>query len=493
MARGLLSLGLPQTTGGRSGGERAGAGWPARVAVALPNVEEFAVTLFGALRAGLVAVPVNPGYPARELRHVLTDSGASVLVGTPEIVAAAGAVPHAYTLKAPVADGPPVAEPPGGDDLAVLLYTSGTAGARRAPCSPHRALLANHAQLAADRPARWSAPDDVVLLALPLFHAYGLNTGLGAVAYHGATRRAGRPFDPADALELIARHQVTVVVGVPSMYTAWAWSPRAAIGPAGVGLGAPRGLRRGAAGPRPPRRGSPRRPGSRSSGVRADRDRAGAHLHAGQPGAKAGSIGRPIPGVELRLVGADGAARRTATVPSGRRRRRLAGLARHRPGRDRGARRRTCSAATGRTARGGPDADGWWATGDVAYADADGDLFLVDRLGELILVSGFNVYPHEVELVLDGASRRWPRRRWSACPHPYTGQTVKAYVVRRGRLAGDRRRADARTAPRNLARFKCPTDDRVRDRAAALGRPARSARRAVRWRRQRCRRDRGSP
>jgi long-chain acyl-CoA synthetase len=104
---------------------------------------------------------------------------------------------------------------------------------------------------------------------------------------------------------------------------------------------------------------------------------------------------------------------------------------------------------------GGPDEDGWFRTGDIAYADAEGDLFLVDRARELILVSGFNVYPREVEDVL--------RDHYAVdevavlgVPHPYTGETVKALVVLR---PGAVPSADALIdhAAARLARFKCPT------------------------------------
>ena len=101
----------------------------------------------------------------------------------------------------------------------------------------------------------------------------------------------------------------------------------------------------------------------------------------------------------------------------------------------------------------GPDEDGWWATGDVAYADADGDLFLVDRLRELILVSGFNVYPLEVEQVLE----QHPAVAEAAvlgAPHPYTGQTVKAFVVTTAPVTVEELLVHCE---RNLARFKCPT------------------------------------
>ena len=154
---------------------------------------EFAVAYFGVLRAGLVAVPVNPGYTARELRHVLADSGAAVLIGTPAVLERSplGAeLPALATCVAPgdracrcrgAGDSAPVGRRdrrrgPGGPPLHL--------GHRRAPKGAmltHRALIANHAPAAAVDPPS-SGPDDVVLLALPLFHVYGLNSGLGAVA-----------------------------------------------------------------------------------------------------------------------------------------------------------------------------------------------------------------------------------------------------------------------------------------------------------------------
>jgi long-chain acyl-CoA synthetase len=105
--------------------------------------------------------------------------------------------------------------------------------------------------------------------------------------------------------------------------------------------------------------------------------------------------------------------------------------------------------------RGGPSADGWWATGDVAYADDDGDLFLVDRIGELIIVNGFNVYPYEVELVMT-AHPGVAEVAVLGAPDPVRGQTVRAFVVR---AAGSEITAEdlVRHCERNLARFKCPT------------------------------------
>jgi long-chain acyl-CoA synthetase len=456
VARGLRASGLPPV-GGR----------PARIAIALPNNPQFAAAFFGALRAGLIAVPVNPGYTTRELRHVLADSGASLLVGSPEVCAAVeplrGELPellgvHIDALPQP--DGAPVADEGGGADLAVLLYTSGTEGHPKGAMLSHRALIANHAQLGAIEPPVLG-PDDRALLALPLFHAYGLNSGLGAIAYHGASGVLVERFDPADALALIERHQVTVVVGVPAMYLGWSLLPdlgeamesvRIAVCGAAP-LDAVTAARFTAA---------TRHPVLVGYGLTETSPVVTSTLAS--PAPKVGSIGRPIPGVEIRLVGAGGDELWYAggsAVPEEPAEDAAADLeteAPGSPGTDPGeilVRGGNLFGGYWPDGRDGPDPDGWWATGDVAYADADGDLFLVDRLGELILVSGFNVYPREVEMVLE----THPGIKEAAVlgvPHPYTGQTVKAYLVRTP--ATDVTAEEVmRHAERNLARFKCPT------------------------------------
>jgi long-chain acyl-CoA synthetase len=437
LARGLQALGLPGS-----------ARHPARVALALPNVPQFAQAYFAVLRAGLAAVPVNPAYTARELTHVLTDSGAAALIGTPEVLAAVGdAGPeHRFTdLSALARSGPAVPPTTGGEDLAVLLYTSGTEGSPKGAMLSHRALLANHAQLARIEPPP-VGPDDVVLLVLPLFHAFGLNTGLGSVAYHGARGVLVERFDPVEVLRLIAAHRVTIVVGVPPMFVAWSLLP----GLADL-FGSVRAAISGAA-PLDPA--AARRFREATGDVLAE----GYGLTETAPvltstlvsrSGKRGSIGRPLPGVSLKLVSATGEEIDLAEddfdddAPGS-------------PGTDPGeivVAGENLFSGYWPDGRDGPDAEGWWATGDVAYADADGDLFLVDRLRELILVSGFNVYPYEVEQVLQ-AHPAVSEAAVLGDPHPYTGQTVKAFVVTRSPVTVDELIAHCE---RNLARFKCPT------------------------------------
>jgi long-chain acyl-CoA synthetase len=452
-ARGLIALGLPADAGGH----------PARVAMSVPNRPEFAAVYFAVLRAGLIAVPVNPGYTARELGQILRDSGTTVLIGTPDVVAAAAdvALSYAYHVGSqttdgarPLAelahDGDPVESSTGGDDLAVLLYTSGTEGSPKGAMLPHRALLANHRQLDAIEPAPVGS-DDVLLLAIPMFHAYGLNAGLGAVAFHGAAGVLVDTFEPAETLRLIEAHHVTAVVGVPTMFVAWSL-----LSEFGEAFASVRVAVCGAA-PLP---------------ITAAQQFAEATSHPvfigyglteaapvvattlASPTPKTGSIGRALPGVEVRLVAPSGEdvwntfdewdADDFDDDASGS------------PGTDPGeivVRGDNLFVGYWPDRRGGPDSDGWWHTGDVAYADADGDLFLVDRVRELILVNGFNVYPAEVEKVLT-AHAAVAEAAVLGIPHPYSGQSVKAYVVATEPIGQDEL---VRHCERNLARFKCPS------------------------------------
>ncbi|GAA5177893.1 long-chain fatty acid--CoA ligase [Rugosimonospora acidiphila] len=442
LAAGLRALDLP-----------ASDGHPARVAIALPNAPGFVESYFAVLRAGLVAVPVNPELTGRELRHVLADSGAAVLVGTPEVCAAADLIADGLPLRrryrpeaAPTGGRPPEpVSPAGGEDLAVLLYTSGTEGSPKGVMLSHRALLANHAQLARVEPPPMGA-EDVLLLALPLFHSYGLTAGLGALAYHGATGVLLDRFDAAESLGLVAAHRVTIVIGVPAMFAAWSRLPDLGEAFASVRLAVS-----GA---------DPLRPSAGARFLEATGRRVfegyglteaapvlTSTLAAPEP--KPGSIGRAIPGVSLKLVSASGEAIDVADDD-------FDDDAAGSPGTDPGeivARGANLFSGYWSDGRDGPAADGWWATGDVAYADADGDLFLVDRKRELIVVNGFNVYPYEVEQVL----MAHPAVREAAVlgiPHSHAGQSVKAFVVTVAEVGADELLDHC---ARRLARFKCPS------------------------------------
>ncbi|QLQ38084.2 AMP-binding protein [Micromonospora robiginosa] len=435
------------------------AAHPSRVAVAFGNTPDFVVTYLAVLRAGLVAVPVNPALTGRELRHVLADSGAAVLVGAAEVTARVDPAElpalRAVHTTPPVAagSGPTRFPERGGDDLAVLLYTSGTEGRPKGAMLSHRALAANHDQVGRIEPPV-VGPDDIVLLALPLFHAYGLNSGLGAVVHHGATGVLIDEPGPDGALDRIARHRVSVLLGVPSMFLTWADAP-------GDPAAALTGVRLAVCGaaPLPPAAGArftelTGHPVHVGYGLTETAPVLTSTLVGGEP--RPGSIGRPLPGVELRLVGSDGVELWRDGVPAAEADDDGMDLSDDPTGTDPGqivVRGANLFGGYWPDGRGGPGPDGWWATGDVAYADDDGDLFLVDRLGELILVNGFNVYPHEVELVLQ-AHPGVAESAVLGVPHPRTGETVRAYVVRAAEVSAEELLAHC---ARNLARFKCPT------------------------------------
>jgi long-chain acyl-CoA synthetase len=418
-----------------------------RVGLQLGNVLAFPVAYFGALRAGLVAVPVNPGYTREEVRHLLGDSGARALLAGPQT---AGADPGLHAdlpaLEHVVAvePGPDVASalPPGepapdagrgGEDLAVVLYTSGTSGRPRGAMLSHRALLANLDQCSRIEPPV-VAPGDVVLLVLPLSHVYGLNAGLGMVAARGATGLLVERFDPVETLEQARAAGVTALLGAPPLFLAWSLLPGTA--------DAFRGLRLALSGaaPLPPEVLArvlelTGRPVHEGYGLTETAPVLTTTLRSAT--AKPGSVGQPVPGVELRLL--DEAGRPVEEGDPGEVVVRGANL------------------FSGYWPDGaeGPDADGWWATGDVGLLDAEGDLHLVDRRRELVLVSGFNVYPREVEAVL----LEHPAISDAAVlgvPHPYTGESVKAVVVLRpgATLTADEVIAHCAAS---LARFKCPT------------------------------------
>ena len=425
-----------------------------RVAVQLGNEPAFVVAYLGALRAGLVAVPVNTSYTRGETAHLVADSGARVLLTSRSGLAAAqvlaveiDVLEHVVVTgsAAPPAgvDGweglleaarPAGAHPAvgGGEDLALLLYTSGTSGRPKGAMLTHRALLANLEQGSRIEPPV-ATSESVVLLVLPLTHVYGLS-GLGSVLWNGATGVLVDRFDPTDTLAVVRRTGVTTVLGAPPMYVAWSMIPDVDDAFAGVQL-----CLSGAA-PLP------------SAVLGRVLETTGQHVFEGygltetapaltstlmSEVAKPDSIGRAIPGVELRLRDDSGAPALDGD-----------------PG-EIVVRGPNLFSGYWPDGSDGPDAEGWWPTGDVAYLDSDGDLHLVDRRRELILVSGFNVYPREVEQAL--ASHPGVEEvAVLGIPHPYTGESVKALVVP---SLGVRPTADEliEHASRTLARFKCPS------------------------------------
>ena len=299
------------------------------------------------------------------------------------------------------------------DDLAVLMFTSGTAGSPRAamltPRQPARQPRAG--ALGADD--RVSA-DDVVYGVLPLFHIFGLNVVLGADACAaGATRRARR-----SASTRRPRSSRSATAASPSCPARRRCGRRSRHFDEAPG----RRLRHRPPGARPAR---PSCPSSVRRAIARALRRSTSPRATGSPRRRRSSPSSA--GLPPRLGSVGARARRRRGAPRRRRRRRRA---RRRRRRDLGAGARTCSPATATTPRRPArvlTADGWLRTGDIAVVDDDGYLYLVDRAKDLIIVSGFNVFPAEVEEVLaEPPGRRRGRRRRRAAPaHRRGGQGVR--------------------------------------------------------------------
>jgi long-chain acyl-CoA synthetase len=442
-----------------------------RVMVVLPNRLEFVAAYLGVLRAQLVAVPVNPRSTVDEIARMMADSGSRLVVAddtTVEKVRAAievvrqalageiedvapdlldrAATPRVVLVDAPAGSGDlsydelrataPVAVPPLQDPekLAALLYTSGTSGRPRAAMLTHRALLANLEQVDRVEPPMIHG-DDVVLGVLPLFHVYGLNAVLGGVLKTRAKLVLVDRFDPQGTLDLIEDMACSVVPLAPPVFTHWLQDPqlRERLGPVRLVLSGSAPLA--------------------EEVIEQFTAQTGLPVHQGYGLTEAapvvtstlcsaelqnGSVGAALPGIELRLVDDSG----------------------HAPeGEDPGeilVRGDNLFSGYWPDGSGGPDADGWWATGDVGFLDASGDLFLVDRVKDLVIVSGFNVYPVEVEEVVRGV-RGVADAAVIGVADPETGEAVVAYVVAPGVdpeivVADVRRHCETR-----LARFKRPS------------------------------------
>ncbi len=414
-----------------------------RVAIVLGNSLEFVTSYFGVLRAGLVAVPINNSYTATEIDTVLTSSGAKLVITDKQSAkavrdATAGdvAVVEVGTddwRRLTVGSTPPPDFETDPESLAVLIYTAGTSGQPKGAMLTHRALLANLDQMLRVTDPAPMLPDDVVLVVLPMFHIYALNAALGLVARCGATAVISDRFDAEGSLKLIADHGVTHVAGAPPMYIGWSTVPDFAQRMASVRM-----LISGA---------SPLLPA-----VFQQFASAGLTIWEGYGMTEAspvitstivtgvtkpGSVGQPLPGVETKLVDESG-----NEVEEG----------------DPGeiiVRGPNLFSGYWPDGSDGPDGDGWFATGDIAIADHDGDLRLVDRRGDMILVSGFNVYPREIESVIAMAPGV-AEVAVVGVSHPYTGEAVKAIVVPLPGVPVDSEEILS-YAQRHLARFKAPT------------------------------------
>ncbi|MEY2242392.1 long-chain fatty acid--CoA ligase [Streptomyces sp. BF23-18] len=412
-----------------------------KVALSCPNLPWFPVVYYGILKAGAVVVPLNVLLKGREIAYHLADSEAKAYFcfeGTTELPTGregwdgfneAANCDHFFLLTAAPTETSPI---PGtrtltsalagrstdfetvateADDTAVILYTSGTTGRPKGAELTHANLALNaltcHKMFG-------EVEHDVHLIALPLFHSFGQTVQMNAGLAARATLVLLPRFDAGSALALMRRHAVTFFAGVPTMYGAL------------LAEDVPETDRAEIAG-------NLRIAGSGGSALAVETHRrfeerfgvtvlegyglsetspAVTFTPRGEP-ARAGSVGRPVWGVEVDLIAEDGT---PVTGPDA-----IGEIVVRGHNIMKGYHNRP--EATAEVLR-----DGWFRTGDLARRDADGWLYVVDRTKDLIIRGGFNVYPREIEEVL----LTHPAVSTVAVvgvPHATHGEEVKACVV----------------------------------------------------------------
>ena len=408
-----------------------------RVALIAPNVLAFPVAYYAILRAGAVVVPMNPLLKSGEVAYTFRDCGAKVAVvfalfaeeagkagaetGTEVLVIAPGEIESA----ASAADEPDlgiVERAP--EDVAVILYTSGTTGRPKGAALSFANLRSN--VLACVETLFLNGPDDVLFGGLPLFHSFGQTCALNTAVAGGSQLTLLPRFDPQQALEVVTRDRVTVFLGVPTMYMALLGvRERDAYDTSSVRLGVS---------------GGSSLPVEVLSSVEeafgltvlegyglSETSPVASFNHPDRP-SKAGSVGIPIRGVEMALArppaedegaddapGADGVELLDPTDVDAvgevviRGENIMLGYW----GND---------DATREAVR-----EGWFHSGDLARRDADGFYFIVDRVKDLIIRNGFNVYPREVEEVLY-AHPAVAEAAVVGLPDPVHGEEVGALV-----------------------------------------------------------------
>lgn len=395
-----------------------------RVVVQLPNVPEFVYAYFGILKAGMTVVPVNPMLTGPEIQHQIEDSSASAVIthhSTAETVVAStgrrGAIPvvvvgsgsgddfGALLAAEPLQWSYPCAP----EDTAVVLYTSGTTGRPKGAELTHFQMFMN-CTVAGE--LFGVGPGDVMAAALPLFHVFGLSNVLNVAARYGVALALIRRFEVDTVIHVLEQRGVTVFPGVPTMFVALLNADCEGRDLTTLN----RGISGGASMPVEVIRGIESKFDGfvvlEGYGLSETASCSAFNIDAVQR--KVASVGKPIWGVDMRIVDSDG--RDIASGPD-----RLGEIAIRGHNVMKGYLGRP--EATAEAIR-----DGWFHSGDLGYVDEDGYFYVVDRLKDLIIRGGYNVYPRELEEafydhpeVVEAAVVGRPDER--------LGEEVVAYVV----------------------------------------------------------------
>ena len=427
-----------------------------RVALMLPNCPQFLIAFYGALRAGAIVVQTNPLYVERELEHLLQDSGAETIVTLDVLHQRVDHIRDSTPLKRVIYTRlqdyfPPIlkilypmrlffqrrlprlkktsdtymlsdllsqspAEPPTveihpKEDVALFQYTGGTTGTPKAAMLTHYNLVVNTIQT-----VRWNPQveegKEVVMGALPFFHVYGMTVAMNYAMFVGGKLVLVPKFDVKQVVKLLEKHKVTLFPGAPTMYIA-------VIHMKGIEKYNLRSIRACISGSAPlpvkVKEEFERMTGAKLvEGYGLSEASPVTHCNPLFGQNKAGSIGIPFPDTDAKIVDLETGEKE---LPPGE----IGELVVRGPQVMKGYWNRP--EETAQVLR-----NGWLYTGDIAKMDEEGYFYIVDRKKDMIIASGFNIYPREVEEVL----YQHPKVKEAAVvgvPHPYRGETVKAFIV----------------------------------------------------------------
>jgi long-chain acyl-CoA synthetase len=456
-----------------------------RVGIFMPNTPQFVLSYFAILKAGAVVVAINPLYTPREIEHQVNDAGIEVMLVMSNFYNLVKKVQPNTKIRTIVVTNLKEALPPvlaflfsltkekkggfrvtlaegdqwmqdmialhkpedrpklviGPDDVALFQYSGGTTGISKGAIAMHRNLVANAIQIRI-----WivNAEDgkEVTLMAIPLFHVYGMVAGmLFSVRAGAAMVMVPNPRDVKDVLENIQKYRATIFPGVPTMYNAINNHPDVLAGK--YNIGSIKGCISGSA---PLMRETKEKfealtGGSLREGYGLSEAPTATHCNPVLGENRTGSIGLPFSDVDCRIISLDD---EVTEMPLGE----IGELVIKGPQVFKGY--HNMPTETANTLR-----DGWLYTGDIARMDEDGYFYIVDRKKELIKPGGFQVWPREVEEVISSHPNVL-EVGVAGIPDPYRGETVKAWVVvKPGETLTEEEVKD--WCKDRLAKYKAPT------------------------------------
>jgi long-chain acyl-CoA synthetase len=456
-----------------------------RVGIFMPNTPQFVMAYFAILKIGGVVVATNPLYSAREIEHQANDAGLEIMLvmsnfykiikevqpktkirkvvvtnlkeALPPILAflfgltkekkggfrvelAAGDVWMKDLVERHKPEDRPKVEI-GPDDVALFQYSGGTTGISKGAIALHRNLVANTLQIRSFIP-NCEDGKEVVLMAIPLFHVYGMVAGMCFAIRAGASMvMIPNPRDLKDVLDSIQKYKATIYPGVPTMYNAINNHPDVQAHKYNLST-----IKACISGSAPLMRETKEKfealtGGKLVEGFGMSEAPTASHCNPLFGKNPPGSIGVPLPDVDARIISLDD---EVTVLPPGE----IGELVIKSPNVMKGY--HNMPTETANTLR-----DGWLYSGDIARMDEEGFFYIVDRKKELIKPGGYQVWPRDVEEVI-AANPKVLEVGVAGIPDPYRGETVKAWVVLKpGETASEQEIQD--WCKDRLAKFKIPT------------------------------------